>query len=314
MTDASAEGAGPDQTPSGDGPEASVPALAQFWRFWSGNHPFEPQPSPALPWYAALWLAALGIGYFAAAIGFSVVTALNGSPPENAVNDFVDTNSVFTVVLLAGLIGPAWEELAFRLPVSGAGWTVALGGSCLIVLSLPALLDVSATWWLSDSAPRWQHQAATLAEITVLGGLLWVVAGVLGRPKNGQSREDDKRPNSRMKWVAAIGLTVMFACAHLTNFGEINALTPILVVPQLLLGSVIMFARVNRSWWLGLGIHSANNLLAISVPLLARLGGGFEVVAPLGFLVVIALGSIGSITALSLNLLQRPRTIAASSG
>jgi hypothetical protein len=289
--------------------EPRVPALLQFWRFWTGRHPFSVQQSPSLPWYAALWLAALGVGYAVAIVGAIAVTAVDGSPPDNSVATFLTNNSATTVLLLAVVLAPIWEELAFRLPVSGAPWTVAVGGSLLFAFSLPALAGVSPTGWLGDEAPSWVHLAAALGEMLVLGAALWGITMVCRR------RFPGRRPGHHpFKLMAAIVLTALFAIAHLSNFGEVTTLTPMLVVPQLLLGLVIMFARVNHSWWLGLGIHGANNLLAVSVGLAGRGGTTAQAIAAMFFLMLVGGGAVVSISALLIDTFASSRSTQPSAG
>ena len=283
--------------------------LVQFVRFWSGRHLYTAQPTPKLRWYVALWATAVGIGYFCALAAGVIIAASNGQAIENQVAEFVSTQSALKVIILTVIVAPFWEETAFRLPMSGVPWTMAVGGSFFAVLAIPSIFGFSTTPWLD------QADTAAWIELLTLGAQLLCVAAIIffatTRMRRNRGVDAQSEPSSRThftrfttdvvpprnlpRWTASVIFTVVFAAAHLSNFSDISAMTPVLVIPQLLLGAVIMFARVNHSWWLGLGIHAVNNLMVIGVALLTRQGEAIALAGGLGFLSLIGLACIASI-------------------
>lgn len=294
-------------TPSSQPEPVRPPGVAQqFLQFWLGRQPWRPTGRPRVWWYLTLWWTALGAGLAVAVMG-SIIAALAGSHPnKNAVADLVTTSSAPKVVLLAVVIAPLWEETAFRLPVSATPWTTALGCSVLLLVVGPGVMNLSPTWFLGRGTAQWVRVGVGAGEVIIAFALLWAVFAAVRRRRPGRSTEVGSA-NHRWRLVAMAGLTVGFAAAHLANFAHITSLTPVMVVPQLLLGSVLMFARVNLSWWAGVAIHAANNLVSVGAALAVRNGGAASVLGGLVFLGFIALTTIGSVTALVWNAIEPTR-------
>lgn len=280
-------------------PRPRTRVLGSFVNFYRGRETFERDRTISPFWYVALASVGLGIGYVVAIVVSLVSVAISGEPVENAVADFVSEQPWWLVLILTVVVAPLWEETAFRLPVSFVPWTTAVGGSVLLVVGIPGILGVSSTWFVDDRVSPSVAMLIAGIELVAVGTIIYVGmrAWFLHRPPGPSVRH-------RVQHVAIIVLTITFALAHLTNYPELNALTPALVTPQLLLGAVIMFARVKGSWWIGAGLHAVNNLLAVSVALIAATSERMQVLAAMGLLGVVGLATVASGLALALNQLQ----------
>lgn len=81
--------------------------------------------------------------------------------------------------------------------------------------------------------------------------------------------------NKRFKLVFWL-FTTIFAIIHISNFGATVPfyLTPILVLPQFILGIMLGYIRVGWGFWYGVLFHALHNGILLSVAVLAERYGG----------------------------------------
>ena len=179
-----------------------------------------------------------------AAIG--VATSLGFKLPAHMLNELKMTPWLLAFVVIGAPLG---EEAIFRGWVSGRPGHIA--GS---LLALPALLSLVGAAGLKDT-----HPEASLA-LAVFGTICGAVA--LGLVFLFRKRDAIGFFQRHFRWFYYAS-ALLFAGIHLTNFGEGGtALTALpLVLPQLVLGLILGYLRVNRGLLTGAALHIAHNSL-----------------------------------------------------
>lgn len=202
-------------------------------------------------------------------LGFGVVMLLGalqkaGVVPElpHAMDEVLKTLPIIVVLLLAAVLMPVLEELAFRL------WLV----NRLVYFGIS--LWLSAIFLYSSLS----QVGATLAGYGVLA-LATLITILLLTFKEASQALMDRVYQYHYGWVF-YGATVLFALLHLINF-QINLrillLAPILVLPQLLLGLVLGYLRVRQGIGWAMVLHGLYNAIILS---LAYSGMQMEAPAP----------------------------------
>ncbi|MBK6502097.1 CPBP family intramembrane glutamic endopeptidase [Candidatus Microthrix sp.] len=274
--------------------QRAVSVVGDYLRFWGGRGNYRLRDQPAARWFLPLWGLSLAVAYASSVMVTMVVVGLGGKQPDNAVGDLVENGSAIVLVITAVLLAPLLEEVAFRLPMSLRPWHVAGGVGVLSVMFVPGLFGVSlGTAIVGDR----QEALASLVEVGMTVAII-VVLGLVLRlllPK-GPERGAVLIP-TRARFVVIVILTAVFAAAHLGNFSEFTWFLPAFILPQLLVGMVLAYVRVTRSWWMGVGIHALNNAVAVGFGLLPRyaksdLAQGMAGLAILGAITLLGLASI----------------------
>jgi hypothetical protein len=107
--------------------------------------------------------------------------------------------------------------------------------------------------------------------------------------------------STRVRFGVIVTLTVVFAGAHLGNFAEFTWFLPAFILPQVLVGMVLAYVRVIRSWWMGVAIHALNNAVAVGFGLLPRLVGQDGGQAVVGVAIVGSIILLGGSSAIALG-------------
>lgn len=253
--------------------------LGRYWSVWTGEHRFpetrglrrrrsvspgDTQRVIELRWYVAMWAVALAAGYACAVAANVAVRAFTTYRPHNNLEEVFTDRSITAVLLLAVVIAPLLEETAFRLPATRTPWAIGLGVAALVTMVADSA-GLSAVDLIAAHSDPWVRRAAYLGQVVVLA----VTCGLIARAVLATAKPSE-RADRRFRQAVAITLTLVFALLHTLNFAQPNALTAVFVLPQLFVGSVLMFARVDRSWWLGVALHALNNGVASSVALAGR--------------------------------------------
>ena len=220
------------------------------------SHPRPVLPRTGQPW--KVWWRVVGlylIGMMFAGAVASLGAKVSGA--TNLLEEMRKSTSTLegrlTLLALAGIIAPLWEETAFRLPL--APFHVAR--------VLPALALFGVLVVPSKSPPT----QLLLGVPLVVAAL--VCAGALA----------SKSWNARLcawwakhfRWVLTLSI-LGFGFAHASNYqfsaqkpGTL-ALIPLLVMPQLIAGILLAYARLKLGFWFAVLLHSGvNTVLMLAV-------------------------------------------------
>ncbi len=158
------------------------------------------------------------------------------------------------LVFFAVLVAPIAEEVIFR------GWVSGRPGHVLAILILgAAALAMSSDATYSEEAVNWK--AISLATAAIVGAILAIV---LLRRRGAMGWFQHIFP--LLFWISCL----LFAGVHLMNFSgnEWWTILP-LVLPQLSVGTMLSYLRVNYGLWSSMLLHILHNSAFISVVLLA---------------------------------------------
>jgi membrane protease YdiL (CAAX protease family) len=230
---------------------------------WAGRAPAEWRGfaqflrNPVLPDRATLSLAgsaralgplfALDMLLMAAVLGgIGIATALGLKLPEHMLNELTLTPLLIGFIVIGAPIG---EEALFR------GWLSGRPGHILAVL---ALLAGAATLMVASHP---------LIKAAGLGAGLVIAAGALFGLRGRGALPWFQRHFRWFYYASAL----LFAGVHLTNFagtGGPSAGQLPLVLPQLVLGLILGYLRVNRGLMTGAALHMMHNALFAALMLL----------------------------------------------
>ena len=249
---------------------STTSVLGDYLRFWSGRDSFRPRATPSTGWFLPLWGVSLAVAYASSIVVTIAVVAFGSDPPENAIGDLVESGPVISLILTAVVLAPLIEEVAFRLPMSLRPWHVAGGIGVLSVMFVPSLFGVS----LGQAIVGGDDEAlAAVVEVALTVGVIVVLGLILRRLLPRETNDGPALVPTRVRFGVIVTLTVVFAGAHLGNFAEFTWFLPAFILPQVLVGMVLAYVRVIRSWWMGVAIHALNNAVAVGFGLLPRLVG-----------------------------------------
>lgn len=157
------------------------------------------------------------------------------------------------LVAFAVLGAPIAEEFVFR------GWLSGRPGHVLAILILGvAALVLTSDLTRSEGTVNWK--AITVATTAIVGTIVGL-ALLRGRPAMSWFQ----RIFPLFYWISC----VLFASIHLLNFGESEWWTILpLVLPQLSVGMMMGYLRVNYGLWSSMLLHILHNGAFISLVLL----------------------------------------------
>ena len=281
-------------------PVPATSVLGDYLRFWRGQASFRPRNTPRGAWFLPLWGVSLATAYASSVVVTIAVLAFGGTPPDNAVGDLVQSGPVLSLILTAVVLAPLVEEVAFRLPMSLRPWHVAGGVGVLSVMFVPGLFGVS----LGRAIVGDDNGAlSAVVEVALTVGVVVVLGLILRRLLPSEPSDGPALVPTRVRFAVIVALTLLFAGAHLGNFSEFTWFLPAFILPQLLVGMVLAYARVVRNWTTGVAIHALNNAVAVGFGLLPRWAdqGGAQTAVGLAILGSIILLGGGSAIALGVD-------------
>ena len=277
---------------------STTSVLGDYLRFWSGRDSFRPRATPSTGWFLPLWGVSLAVAYASSIVVTIAVVAFGSDPPENAIGDLVESGPVISLILTAVVLAPLIEEVAFRLPMSLRPWHVAGGIGVLSVMFVPSLFGVS----LGQAIVGGDDEAiAAVVEVALTVGVICVLGLILRRLLPREPSDGPALVSTRVRFGVIVTLTVVFAGAHLGNFAEFTWFLPAFILPQVLVGMVLAYVRVIRSWWMGVAIHALNNAVAVGFGLLPRLVGQDGGQAVVGVAIVGSIILLGGSSAIALG-------------
>ncbi len=174
---------------------------------------------------------------------------------ENIPNKLEEVSDMFTDLqffLLGVVAAPLGEELLFRFPLK-----YRKGVLFILAAAVSAIVYLLASKFLLDQ------------QAMVLGALMFFMYGLLIITNDFPWSEEKLRKVFPYVFYLTAAL---FGFAHVSNY-SIDAsmwyMTPLLVMPQLLLGLMLGFVRLRYGLWAAILMHAMNNF----IPFMAMLFG-----------------------------------------
>jgi len=190
----------------------------------------------------ALFLALIGL---AAQLGFKA--------PQNAI-DKLHLGPLALAAIVVVL--PMAEEMVFRSWLSGRPGHVTAAIALLVGVAIPVI-----------SGPQGHP-------VLVLGSLAIAAVVAIGLAVWLRKRASLPFFSHHFAWFY-FASSLVFALAHLSNYSQIAVLSLLpLVVPQLLVGLILGYARVSYGLWSDMLLHMMHNGLLIGLVVLQRGIGG----------------------------------------
>lgn len=189
--------------------------------------------------------------------GGVLIDSLVEVPVHDRFEEVMDQIGVVGFVLFAVLVGPLLEEIAFRLAMRFRLRTVLIGVTAFVIYMTQA---ASHLFESEDSQG-----------VLILGGVASVI--LLGFILLCIKRQNAVKAwwTIHFSWVFYI-FSVAFAFIHIFNFEEfplkVILLTPLITLPQLILGLGMGYLRMRFGFWYGYLFHVLNNAFAVTVFLL----------------------------------------------
>jgi membrane protease YdiL (CAAX protease family) len=184
--------------------------------------------------------------------GIGVAIALGFELPEHMLGELKLTPALVAFMLIGAPIG---EEIIFRGWLSGRPGHIL--GSALFVIAAGLILAGSALG-VAGGSPIGVFGAAVAALVLAVVALFAL-----------RKRDAIRWFQRHFGWFFYAS-TLAFAAIHLTNFGGAGssaAMLP-LVLPQLLLGLILGYVRVQRGLVTAITLHALHNTLFASLMLL----------------------------------------------
>jgi membrane protease YdiL (CAAX protease family) len=171
--------------------------------------------------------------------------------PESAI-DKLTLGPLWLAIIV--VMAPVAEELAFRSWLSGKPGHVAGFAALFLGLAVPVLSGM-------QGHPILLLGGFSIGLIVALALLYWL-------------RKHPPFPffSRHFVWFYAAA-SLVFALAHLTNYSQGAALILLpLVIPQLLVGLILGYARVTYGLWSDIALHMSHNALLIGLVVLQKGG------------------------------------------
>jgi len=201
---------------------------------------------------ATLKLFALDLALMAILLAIVGLASLLGfKPPENAI-DKLHLGPLWLAIIV--VIAPLAEELVFRSWLSGRPGHIMAVIALLVGVAIPVISG-------PQGHPVLMLGSLAIAVVVALGLVFWL------------------RRHPPLPWFSRhfvwfyLAAALLFALAHLTNYSPGDALILLpLVVPQLLVGLILGYARVTYGLWSDMLLHMLHNGLLISLVVMQQHG------------------------------------------
>ena len=190
----------------------------------------------ALWWGLGIIVASLAALFVYAFINPSAVSEQN-APLMKAIYSMVSRFGMWPVIIYMGFVGPIIEEVSFRLWGNGKNWT---GITSVILMALWCL---GVGWWFS--------LLALCAGIAIL--MIF------------------KKDRAKRLFVLMLFSSVLFAVAHLGNYGGNWVVVLVGVIHKFGFGLLAAYLVVNHNILWSMGLHVINNSIVV-LPLVLTMG------------------------------------------
>ena len=189
--------------------------------------------------------------------GGVLIDSLIEVPVHDRFEEVMNQIGVVGFIFFAVLIGPLLEEIAFRLALRFRLRTVLIGVTAFVIYMAQA-----ASYLFDAENSQASLLLGSVATVSLLGFIVLCI-----------KRQNAVKAwwNTHFSWVFYI-FSVAFALIHIFNFEEfplkVILLTPIITLPQLILGLGMGYLRMRFGFWYGYLFHVLNNGFAVTVFLL----------------------------------------------
>ena len=179
-----------------------------------------------------------------------LVVSLGAEMPRHALDGLKITGTLWLLIVM---VGPVVEEAAFRGWLSGTPRAFGLYGS-IIAVGAGLMLAPRLSWFATIGLG-----AALIAGLA--GSLLWL--------RSDRPRPAYQRLFPYLYWISCLA----FGLVHLANLtiGQ-NRLAVLWVAPQLMLGTILGYARVKLGMWSNIILHMLHNSVIMAVALGSGMG------------------------------------------
>jgi len=189
--------------------------------------------------------------------GGALLDSLIEVPVHDRFEEVMEQIGVVGFIVFAVLVGPLLEEIAFRLAMRFRLRTVLIGVTAFVIYMTQAASQLFG--------PE-NSQGLLILGIGATVALLGFVLLCVKRQNAVKAWWTNHFP-----WVFYI-FSIAFALIHIFNFEEfplkVILLTPIITLPQLILGLGMGYLRMRFGFWYGYLFHVLNNAFAVTVFLL----------------------------------------------
>jgi len=178
------------------------------------------------------------------------------------ISDLESEISTTALFFLAVILAPLLEELVFRFPLRYRRGAIFLLVLCISMISFYVFQNTFS-----------QKINATISGTIAIMGIIFI--GTLSN-KSGLERISQFLKDY-YPWIFYM-TAMMFAFAHIFNYDLPDDrwyLTPILVLPQLILGLFLGYVRLRYGIWASILMHAMNNFIPM-MALVAAKGMGVE--------------------------------------
>jgi membrane protease YdiL (CAAX protease family) len=178
------------------------------------------------------------------------------------ISDLESEISTTALFILAVVIAPLMEELVFRFPLRYRRGAILLLVLCLSMISFYIFQNIFSA----------KINATISGTIAIMG---FILIGSLSSEKGLEKISNFLK--NYYPWIFYL-TAMMFAFAHIFNYDlpdEKWFLTPILVLPQLILGLFLGYVRLRFGIWASILMHAMNNFIPM-MALVAAKGMGVE--------------------------------------
>jgi membrane protease YdiL (CAAX protease family) len=179
----------------------------------------------------------------------ALATALGFHLPENAI-DGLDLGPLWLTIII--VVAPLGEELVFRSWLSGRPGHVTAVIALLVGIALPVISG-------PQGHPVLVLGSVAVAVLVATGLLFWL-------------RRHPPFPwfSRHFAWFYAAS-ALLFASVHLTNYTQGASLVLlVLVIPQLIAGMILGYARITYGLWSDMLLHMLHNGLLISLVVIEK--------------------------------------------
>jgi len=178
-----------------------------------------------------------------------VASAAGVKFPSNEIDSLSLSPLILALIVLAAPIG---EELVFRGWLSGRPGPVVAAVALLVGVLVPVVSG-------PQGHPILLFGSLAMAVLVAVGVLIWL-----------RKRLAFPFFSRHFAWFY-FAASLLFALAHLTNYSSGAALILLpLVIPQLLVGLILGYARVTFGLWSDLLLHMLHNGVLISLIVLQK--------------------------------------------
>lgn len=228
--------------------------------FYKNPVKYEQQP-PKVEWLKVLQsYALLSVGAVVAGIIASVTLSYFGPDSENAIEGLFDGQTSWQdIALMAIVIGPILEELAFRLLLRFSKLTLAFG--------MPLFGGFLGLFF---------RQSLTFQYAGILLGVSIMLYLGFTLTKNFQNY---RTTYQKFYPYLLYGTVLTFGFAHLTNFSnpiDLIWFAPLINLPQLWAGALFTYVRVKFGFLFTTAFHMIYNAVAVS-PILTLYAFGIDI-------------------------------------